>query len=101
MITILDIQREVAGAFGVRMIDILSERRGTREAYPRMAAYLLARDLTPQSLPRIGRSFMRDHTTVLHGIRVAERRMAEHPAYAAKVNQVRAALLDRVKNAYV
>jgi chromosomal replication initiator protein len=93
MITIAAIQHAVAEEWGVTVIDITSRRRGHRESIPRMAGYLLARDLTPHSLPVIAREFHKaDHTTVWHGIAVAERRMAEQPDYAARVNAVRARL---------
>lgn len=36
--------------------------------YRRMMAMVLCRDLMDESLPRIGRVFNRDHTTVMHGV---------------------------------
>ena len=42
--------------------------------HPRQAAMLWLRNNTNLSLPEIGRLFDRDHTTVLHGIRAAEKR---------------------------
>lgn len=44
----------------------------------------LARRLTPLSLPEIGRRFGgRDHTTVLHGVRAVETRLAADDRLAA------------------
>lgn len=88
MITVTDIQVAVAAEWRVNLSDIISRRRGEREVLPRLAAYLIARNLTPCSLPQIGRRFGRDHTTVLDGIRSCERKMANHPAYAEKVKAV-------------
>lgn len=101
MISIIDIQHAVAEEWGITVMDLQSRRRGHREALPRMAGYLLSRNLTPASLPTIARRFNKaDHTTVWHGIRAAEKRMADYPAFADKVKAVEARLLDRVKNAY-
>jgi chromosomal replication initiator protein len=35
----------------------------------------LSRELTPMSLPSIGKRFHRDHTTVIHAIKAVERRI--------------------------
>lgn len=70
---IRSIQEAVCRSFGISMMELLSERRQRRCARPRQAAYLLCRDLTPQSYPVIGREFGgRDHTTVMAGISRAE-----------------------------
>ena len=60
--------------------ELLSTARTARIAWPRQVAMYLARELTGESLPAIGRHFGgRDHTTVLHawrrtGARIARRR---------------------------
>ena len=48
-------------------------------ARPRQIAMYLAKQLTPRSLPEIGRRFGgRDHTTVIHAVRQIEKlRMAD------------------------
>jgi len=52
-------------------------------------AMFLARELTPQSLPAIGRSFGdRDHSTVIHAIRNVERRLRDDPATASALRQI-------------
>jgi chromosomal replication initiator protein len=73
-VTVADIQAVVAEAFGVTVADIRSARRSQQYVRPRQVAMYLARELTDQSLPRIGDGFCRDHTTVLYAVRrVAER----------------------------
>ena len=60
-----------------------------------MAMYL-ARRLTPASLQAIGTAFGgRDHTTVLHGIRVTEARRASDPGLAAEIDELVAGLVGR------
>ena len=72
-ITIEDIQKRVAEHYGLRMADMLSARRARAVARPRQVAMYLAKQLTPRSLPEIGRKFGgRDHTTVMHAIRRIE-----------------------------
>lgn len=79
-IQIAEIQRVVAEHFGTRLIDMASERRARCVARPRQVAMYLARCLTPQSLPQIGRSFGgRDHTTVMHAVEMIERIMRGDP----------------------
>jgi chromosomal replication initiator protein len=72
-ITIEDIQKKVAEHYSLRMADMLSARRARAVARPRQVAMYLAKQLTPRSLPEIGRKFGgRDHTTVMHAIRRIE-----------------------------
>jgi chromosomal replication initiator protein len=60
--------------FGLTPEELLSTTRATRIAWPRQVAMYIARELTDESLPALGRQFGgRDHTTVLH----AWRRTAE------------------------
>ena len=56
--------------------DIQSARRSRNIVRARMIFYTIARDLTGASMPQIGRRCGgRDHSTILHGLRV----VAEHP----------------------
>ena len=62
-----EIQTAVAAHFGISEQELLSASRATRVAWPRQVAMYLARELTGQSLPALGRDFGgRDHTTVMH-----------------------------------
>ena len=70
---ISEIQHAVAQHFGVKMIEMVSHRRARCVARPRQVAMYLSRELTPLSLPAIGRHFGdRDHTTVLAACRRIE-----------------------------
>lgn len=73
ILTIVEIQKTVARHYGVRHADMLSARRHAADVMPRQIAMYLAKQLTPKSLPEIGRRFGgRDHTTVLHAVRKIE-----------------------------
>jgi chromosomal replication initiator protein len=72
-----EIQAAVGKHFGVSPDELLSTTRTARVAWPRQIAMYLARELTDESLPAIGRHFGgRDHTTVLHAWRRASARIA-------------------------
>jgi chromosomal replication initiator protein len=72
-VTIEEIQKRVAEHFDIRIADMHSARRARAVARPRQVAMYLAKQLTPRSLPEIGRKFGgRDHTTVMHAIRKIE-----------------------------
>jgi chromosomal replication initiator protein len=72
-----DIQAAACAHFGVSMQELLSSTRSAHIAWPRQVAMYLARELTTESLPSIGRRFGgRDHTTVLHAWRRTSARIA-------------------------
>jgi chromosomal replication initiator protein len=63
-------------------------------SHARGMAMYLARRLTQKSLQVIGTAMGgRDHTTVLHGIRVTETRRARDPGIAADIDQLIETLL--------
>jgi chromosomal replication initiator protein len=70
LVTIENIQKEVAEYYQIRAADLLSAKRSRSFARPRQVAMTLAKELTSHSLPEIGAAFGgRDHTTVLHANR--------------------------------
>jgi chromosomal replication initiator protein len=75
--TVEDIQQRICEAFGVSIDELLSTSRAAPVTWPRQVAMYLARELTDQTLPAIGRAFGgRNHTTVLHACRRTAQRMA-------------------------
>jgi chromosomal replication initiator protein len=72
-----EIQSAACEHFGLSTDELLSTARTARIAWPRQVAMYLARELTGESLPSIGRHFGgRDHTTVLHAWRRTTARIA-------------------------
>jgi len=72
-----EIQSAACEHFGLSTEELLSTARTARIAWPRQVAMYLARELTGESLPSIGRHFGgRDHTTVLHAWRRTTARIA-------------------------
>ena len=73
-VSIDEIQRKVAEHFRIRQSEMTSAQRAREVARPRQVAMYLAKQLTPRSLPEIGRRFGgRDHTTVIHAVRQIEK----------------------------
>lgn len=76
-VTIEEIQRKVAEHFNIRLSDMIGPKRVRTIARPRQIAMYLSKQLTPRSLPEIGRRFGgRDHTTIMHGVRKIEELMS-------------------------
>jgi chromosomal replication initiator protein len=89
-VTIEDIQKQVADHYQIRIADMHSARRARAVARPRQVAMYLAKQLTPRSLPEIGRKFGgRDHTTVMHAIRKIDELRATDPILCEAIETLR------------
>jgi len=60
----------IARQFKVSVQDMRSKSRKKTIAFPRQVSMYLARRYTEQGLAEIGKAFNRDHSTVLHSVRV-------------------------------
>jgi chromosomal replication initiator protein len=89
-ITIDEIQKRVAEHYNIRLSDMHSARRARAVARPRQVAMFLCKQLTPRSLPEIGRKFGgRDHTTVMHAVRKIEELRSTDKTLAEDVELLR------------
>lgn len=79
---------------GITMADLKSPRRSRPVVRARMIFIALAKMLTTQSLPQIGRAVgNRDHSTVLHAIRT----VAENPGhFEPELGEIRGAVRSEV-----
>ncbi len=69
-VSIENIQRVVCLEFNMSVSQLKSKNNSHAVAYPRQIAMYLAKELTPASLPQIGREFGgKHHTTALHAIK--------------------------------
>ncbi|URD61434.1 chromosomal replication initiator protein DnaA [Sphingomonas sp. KRR8] len=85
-ISIDEIQTQVAEHYRIRKAEMTSARRAREVARPRQVAMYLSKQLTPKSLPDIGRRFGgRDHTTVIHAVRQIEKLRALDPEIDAAI----------------
>jgi chromosomal replication initiator protein len=89
-----DITEAACAQFGLTHDELLSPSRAARVSWPRQIAMYLARELTGESLPAIGRQFGgRDHTTVLH----AHRRIAARIAGDTTAHEVVDSLMTALR----
>ncbi len=88
--TVPEIQTAICRHFDLSPAELLSPTRTKRIAWPRQLAMYLARELTGESLPAIGRQFGgRDHTTVLHAWRRTSARIATDESSREAVDNLR------------
>lgn len=72
-ITIDTIQKFVADYYQLKVADLKSRNNSKSIAMPRQVAMYLCKQMTPASLPEIGRSFGgKHHSTVIHSIKKVE-----------------------------
>ncbi|HEY4280250.1 MAG TPA: chromosomal replication initiator protein DnaA [Conexibacter sp.] len=75
--TLVEIQEATCEQLGVSPEALRSPDRSARVAWARQVAMYLARELTDETLPAIGRAFGgRNHTTVMHACRRASEKIA-------------------------
>jgi len=77
-----------AERFGFSVGEILSGRRRRPLTRARQAAMWICHEVTARSFPELGRAFRRDHTTIMHGIRLVPQHMAADPEWREKVMSV-------------
>jgi chromosomal replication initiator protein len=88
-----DIQRAAALALDVPAESLLAQDRRPRVSLARQVAMYLARELTDQSLPAIGRHFGgRNHSTVLHAHRRIASDLGKRPETTGAVERARSQL---------
>lgn len=76
-VTFNQILRDTANKYGLTVEDLTGPCRRRYVAWPRQEAMWLARQYTSMSLPEIGRRLGgRDHTSIIHGERQHEKRLA-------------------------
>jgi chromosomal replication initiator protein len=91
--TVAEIQAATCRLFAISGEELVSASRTARLAWPRQLAMYLARELTEESLPAIGRKFGgRDHTTVMHACRRTSERIGSDEASREAVENLLAEL---------
>lgn len=91
MTTIPQVKAAVCKRFNIDMATLVGSRGVPEIAISRQIAYLACRDVG-KSLPHIGKSFHRDHSTVLFGIRAARKRIETDPVWAGHYACIKAML---------
>lgn len=92
-LTIDLIQKKVANFYGITQADITGKKRVKTIVIPRQIAMYLSRELTDNSLPKIGKEFGgKDHTTVLHAIDKIEKQLQADSQLQNDIKNLTAAL---------
>lgn len=90
MTSLRDISAAVCSAYGVDHDDLHGPSHARAIAYPRFAAFHLAREVRGYPLPQIAKHFGgRHHTTVMHGVDQAER-LLKDDSFSAKYHLAKA-----------
>lgn len=88
-LSIEDIKKVVADKWGVSITDMDSERKQREIVIPRQVAMYIAKSLTSQSLPSIGKTFGgRDHATVIYAVKKVKELMVANPRMESLINEV-------------
>ena len=88
-ITVERIIEVVGDAFNVNANALTGKKRAARINHARQVAMFLAREMTDESLPKIGEFFGRSHTTVLHGCNKIEVEIEVDKILASRLHQLR------------
>ena len=80
------IQNFIGGQFNISIEELKSRTRKRSIAFPRQIAMYLTRKYTDDSLADIGGLYNRDHSTVLHAIRVVTRDMSRNSSVKEQVS---------------
>jgi chromosomal replication initiator protein len=93
--TLESIQDATAEAFGLSRDRLLAKDRSPKVALARQIAMYLARELTDETLPAIGRGFRRNHTTVVHALKRVSDDIASGGPASGAVDMLRERLASR------
>jgi hypothetical protein len=92
-IYIEDIVRATARHFGLTINEIKSKRRTHLIVRPRQIGMFLSKQLTPRSLPEIGRRWGGfDHTTIISALKRVERERPNCPVTESAIEAITASL---------
>jgi len=85
-VSLEEVLSAVAGLYGVKVADIKGSRKTREVTHPRQVAMYLARRLTRNSYPEIGRAFgNKDHSTVVKGVKKIQKIIRQDPEVAERV----------------
>ncbi|MGX6979272.1 chromosomal replication initiator protein DnaA [Vagococcus elongatus] len=93
-LSILAIQEKVCEYYHIELKDLKGKRRVKSIVLPRQIAMYLSRELTDNSLPKIGAEFGgKDHTTVIHSHEKIEKLLESDSKLVKEVDDIKGMLL--------
>lgn len=94
-LSILQIQEEVAKYYHISLKDLKGKKRVKNIVVPRQIAMYLSRELTDNSLPKIGADFGgKDHTTVIHAHEKIQQLLEKDAIIQNEVNEIKNLLFN-------
>jgi len=84
-----DIIQFICKEMDVRYKDVLSKDRSRIYVLTRNMCYAILKTYVGSTVASIGRLFFRDHTTVLHGLRMHRQDMQTNDIYAEQFEEIR------------
>lgn len=88
IITLKAATRATCEVFNVTEVELLSKRRAAQYVVPRQLMYYIGTETVGLSYTKVGKMFKRDHTSVIHGVKVAEKRLSEDKGYRKNLRKV-------------
>ena len=93
--SILQIQEEVAKYYHISLKDLKGKKRVKSIVVPRQIAMYLSRELTDNSLPKIGADFGgKDHTTVIHAHEKIQQLLEKDATIQNEVSEIKNLLFN-------
>ncbi|WP_207941871.1 chromosomal replication initiator protein DnaA [Enterococcus sp. DIV2402] len=94
-VSILQIQEEVASYYHIQLKDLKGKKRVKSIVVPRQIAMFLAREMTDNSLPKIGAEFGgKDHTTVIHAHEKIQQLLKHDSTIQNEISEIKGLLLN-------
>ncbi|WEG73333.1 chromosomal replication initiator protein DnaA [Vagococcus intermedius] len=94
-LSILTIQEEVCNYYHIQLKDLKGKKRVKSIVVPRQIAMYLSREMTDNSLPKIGAEFGgKDHTTVIHSHEKIQQLLEHDPTIQKEVSEIKNLLIS-------
>jgi chromosomal replication initiator protein len=89
MVTVEKIQKLICHKYKIKPTELKSRNNSPVVSFPRQVAMYLSKELTPSSLPEIGKKFGgKHHTTVIHSIRKIEKMRETDKEFDKEINSL-------------
>jgi len=89
LVTVEKIQKLVCHKYKLKLAQLKSKNNSPKVSFPRQVAMYLSKELTPSSLPEIGKKFGgKHHTTVIHSIRKIEKMREAEKEFDKEINSL-------------
>ena len=75
--------------YGIKKDDLVGAKRNKEIAFARHVAIYMIREVTEMSLPNIGKTFNRNHATVLSSIEVVEKKLLTDSDFKSEIENMK------------